>query len=90
MTNDAGFSHTTCRSFCIGETFRRGDANADNTIDTADAVFVLTYLFAQGAGPACMDAGDSNDDGAIDIADVITVLAHLFAQPGPLPEPFGA
>ncbi len=69
--------------------FLRGDANAKSAIDIADAIFMLTHLFAHGPAPSCMDAGDANDDGAIDIADAIKILAHLFAAAGPLPPPFG-
>ncbi len=70
-------------------TFSRGDANADSAIDIADAVFTLSYLFASGAPPSCLDAADANDDGAVDIADAIAVLSYLFAGAGDLPEPFG-
>ncbi len=70
--------------------FVRGDANASNAIDIADAIFVLTHLFAQGPAPSCKDTGDANDDGNLDIADAIKMLAHLFAAAGPLPQPFGA
>ncbi len=69
--------------------FRRGDANADSVLDIADAIFTLSYLFADGPAPPCLDAADANDDGAVDIADAIAVLSHLFAGAGPLPEPFG-
>jgi hypothetical protein len=70
--------------------FLRGDANASNVIDIADVVFTLSYLFAQGTPPSCLDAGDANDSGAIDIADAIALLSHLFAHTGPLNPPFGA
>ncbi|HAK97050.1 MAG TPA: hypothetical protein DCM87_19175 [Planctomycetes bacterium] len=73
---------------CGGIQFRRGDANADGNLDIADAIAVLTHLFA--GGPCrCEDSSDANDDEALDIADAITVLAHLFAGAGPLRPPFG-
>jgi hypothetical protein len=50
----------------------------------------LSYLFAQGLVPDCLDAADANDSGAVDIADAIAILSHLFAHTGPLPPPFGA
>ena len=68
--------------------FRRGDADSDGALDIADAVTVLTYLFAGGEAFDCMDTGDANDDGQIDIADAVTILGHLFAEEGPLPPPF--
>jgi hypothetical protein len=70
--------------------FRRGDSNSDGNLDIADAIFTLSYLFAEGAAPTCLDAADANDDGAVNIADAIAVLSHLFAGSGDLPEPFAA
>ncbi|HAK97598.1 MAG TPA: hypothetical protein DCM87_22055 [Planctomycetes bacterium] len=66
--------------------FRRGDANAGGMTDIADAVFVLAYLFAQGAAPACPDAADANDDGKLDISDAVATLRYLFAS-GEMPLP---
>ncbi len=71
-----------------GASFRRGDANASGQVDIADAIFVLSYLFAQGQAPSCGDAADANDDEMIDIADAIKTLSHLFARAGPLAVPF--
>jgi probable HAF family extracellular repeat protein len=67
--------------------FVRGDSNASNAIDIADAIFTLGYLFAEGTPPTCLDAADANDSGDVDIADVITFLTYLFANQGPLPQP---
>ena len=71
------------------DSFGRGDSNADNAFDIADAIFTLSYLFAEDSPPTCLDAADANDDGAIDIADAIAILGHLFGGAAPLPEPFG-
>ncbi len=69
--------------------FTRGNVNVDARIDIADAIFMLSHLFADGPVPSCEDAADANDDGKLDIADAIKILGHLFAQAGPLPAPFG-
>jgi hypothetical protein len=69
--------------------FFRGDASASNAIDIADAIFTLSYLFAKGKVPDCLDAADANDDGKVNVADAIRTLSNLFAHTGPLPEPFG-
>ena len=71
-------------------TFTRGDANADGTVDIADAVAVLGYLFASGAPFACASSADANDDGRLDLSDAVRVLVHLFGDGAPLPEPFTA
>ncbi len=68
--------------------FVRGRVNADDKIDVADAVYVLSYLFVQGPAPACQKAADANDDGRLDISDAVKLLVHLFATTGPLPLPF--
>ncbi len=69
--------------------FRRGDANADGTLDIADAVFSLRYLFAGGLMPGCMDAADANDDGRLDLSDAVRTLTALFRNQ-PLPPPYDA
>ncbi len=69
--------------------FKRGDPNSSDTIDIADAIFTLGYLFASGFAPSCLDAADANDDEVIDIADAVAILSHLFSNTGPLPAPFG-
>ncbi len=69
--------------------FMRGDSNADGTVNIADAIYVLGFLFGGEEPPPCRDAGDANDDGAINIADAIATLGHLFGGEGNLPAPFG-
>lgn len=82
--------------------FRRGLVNNDSSIDIADPVFALTYLFMGGAAPFCLDAAEANDDGILDIADPIYILNYLlmgmpvppppFAEPGLDPtteDPYG-
>ncbi len=89
VANDAGLTAACAKEFCIRSRFVRGDANASATTDIADAIFLLSHLFAKGPAPSCKDAGDTNDDDTIDIADAIALLSHLFAHAGPLPSPFG-
>ncbi len=75
-------------------TFLRADANADNSLDIADAVCVLSYLFGPAGNPCkeqiptCLDAADSNDDGAVDLADGIYILQNLFANGPAIPPPY--
>jgi nucleoside-diphosphate-sugar epimerase len=67
--------------------FLRGDGNGDLTVDVADAVFILAYLFSSGPGD-CLDAMDVNDDGANNIADAISALNFLFAGGAAPPPPY--
>jgi hypothetical protein len=68
-------------------TFRRGDGNADGTVDITDGVVLLGALFQGGEAPGCSDAADTNDDGTLDIADPIFIFQYLFvggiAPPAP-------
>jgi len=68
--------------------FKRGNVNADFTLDLADATFLLAYLFQGGATPVCPDSADVNDDGMINLADPVYLLAYLFQGGPPPPEPF--
>ena len=72
-------------------TFFRGDANGDRSVDLADAVFTLNYLFASGPTPPCPDAADSDDNGRILVNDPIMTLNELFGVistviPAPYPD----
>ncbi|HAK94748.1 MAG TPA: hypothetical protein DCM87_07020 [Planctomycetes bacterium] len=81
-------SYCDSAEFACGTRFLRADANVDGTVDIADAIRILGYLFSQ-RPLSCLDAADANDSGAIDIADAVYTLAYLFAKgPEPLP-PFG-
>jgi PKD repeat protein len=68
--------------------FFRGDANQDQTIDIADGVAILGYLFSGGGDGGCLSTIDANDDAMANVADAVTVLDHLFSGGGPLPAPF--
>jgi hypothetical protein len=71
-----------------GTLFVRGNTNADDRLNIADAILALGYIFSGGESPPCLDAADANDDGRINVADAITILGHLFGETGPLPDPF--
>ena len=64
--------------------FLRGDCQQDAGLDLADAIELLTYVFAGGAPPECEDACDANDDGQLDVGDAVFILSGV-ALGGPLP-----
>jgi hypothetical protein len=70
--------------------FVRADTNADGGTDIADVVWLLSYLFADGAPPACIKTADANDMGDVDIADAIYILGYLFANGSDPGQPFDA
>ena len=69
-------------------TFLRGDANSDCSVNIADPVSVLGFLFSGAAQPVCLDALDANDTGSVNISDAVSVLNFLFSG-GPPPSPPG-
>jgi len=66
--------------------FLRGDANENGSVELADAIAVLNYLFLSGKEPGCLDTADGNDDGSVDLGDGIFILFALF-EGLTIPEP---
>jgi hypothetical protein len=65
-------------------TYVFGDANGDQTVDPADVVYLLNYLFRNGDPPDPLLLGDPSNDCLVDAADVIYLINYLF-QGGPAP-----
>jgi hypothetical protein len=72
----------------VGLNFRRGDLTNDATLNLADALNLLNYLFQNGPRPACLDTADVDDNGSANLADALVLLNFLF-QNGPTPPPPG-
>lgn len=64
-----------------------GDATGDSTIDIGDVLFVINYLYKNGAPPCPYHAGDSNCDGVIDLEDVLYLINYLYKGGPPPYEP---
>ena len=62
----------------------RGDPNGDNKINIADAVYVISAIFRDGAGFDCEEAADANGDGSVDASDAAFIIAYRFMG-GPAP-----
>jgi hypothetical protein len=60
-----------------------GDANGDGTIDIADVVYLINYLFADGPPPDPPAAGDATCDGEVNIADAVYLINYLFVGGSP-------
>jgi len=61
----------------VGDTPRRGDADANGVLEVADAFFLINALFAN--GPAPPGPGDANADGTVDVTDVFFLVNYLFS-----------
>ena len=64
--------------------YKCGDADGEGTINIADAVYLISYIFSHGPAPAPLEAGDADCDGAITIADVVYLISYIFSH-GPEP-----
>ncbi len=63
----------------------RGEVNNDRSVDLADGIQILFFLFAGGL-LHCEIPADIDDDGTVDITDVVYLLQFLFLG-GPAPPP---
>ncbi len=71
-----------------GQVFIRGDANNNGAVEIGDGIFTLSFLFASGPAPFCMDSADFDDSGLVNIGDAIGTLSYLFQSTFPPPFPF--
>lgn len=68
---------------------RAGNCNGDASVDVADTVFLIEFLFRGGTPPACRARCDFMQDGALDLTDVIAFFDFMLRggrAPVPLPE----
>ncbi len=65
--------------------FLHGDANGDQTIDLADVVFLINYLYKEGPAPDPLDSGDANCDEVVDLSDVVYLINYLYKEGPPPP-----
>ncbi|MEE9443014.1 MAG: Ig-like domain-containing protein, partial [candidate division Zixibacteria bacterium] len=69
-------------------TFLRGDANNDATVNIADAIFIVNFVFKQGDPPIVMEAADVNNDGIdgprVNVGDALYLVNFIFKY-GPPP-----
>lgn len=69
--------------------FQRGDCNMDGSLDVADILCQLGFLF-MGTVLPCVDAADSNDDGSLELGDVSVLIQFAYLGGAAPPAPFPA
>lgn len=69
--------------------FRRGDCNGDGSVDLADGVSLLGFIFGGAAAPPCRAACDFNRDGSLNITAAVYIFNFLFAGGDDIPDPAG-
>jgi hypothetical protein len=83
-TDASGAATVVKTTFKVLE-FVRGDANSDNDLDMADAMFLFNFLYREGQPPALMDAADANRDTDVNLIDALYLLNYFFRQGPPPP-----
>ena len=73
-------------SFYIVSTYACGDANGDEAVNLADAVYLINYVFKGGSAPDPLCVGDANGDDAVNLADAVHLINYVF-KGGPAPNP---
>jgi len=60
-----------------------GDANDDEAVNLADAVYLINYVFKGGPEPPSEGEGDANGDCAINLADAVYLINYVFKGGNP-------
>lgn len=55
-----------------------GDGNGDGSVNIADAVYIINYVFKSGTAPDPIESGDVNDDNDCNIGDAVYVINYVF------------
>jgi hypothetical protein len=64
----------------------RGDVNHSQTLDAADVIFLVMYVFKSGAAPEPISIGDVNGIPPITSSDILYLVNYIFKS-GPPPPP---
>ncbi|MCP4569567.1 MAG: hypothetical protein GY841_18475 [FCB group bacterium] len=64
-----------------------GDANGDGPLNVGDAVYLINYVFKNGAAPNPLCSGDANGDGSINVGDAVYMINYVFKSGNPPIEP---
>jgi len=62
-----------------------GDVSDDGSVDIADVVKLVNYLYCEQDPPYPLETGDVSNDCVVDMADIVYLINYLF-EGGPLPE----
>ncbi len=62
-----------------------GDVNSNLTVESADIVYLINYIFKGGPGFAPFWKGDTNGDCKVSLGDIVYLINYLF-KGGPAPQ----
>jgi Dockerin type I domain len=55
-----------------------GDANADQSVNVSDAVWIINYVFIGGEAPNPYWSGDVNCDDSVNVSDAVWIINYTF------------
>ena len=61
-----------------------GDASGDSEINIGDAIYLVRFIFVDGASPPCLEEADTDASGSVDIGDASYIVKYIFSD-GPEP-----
>jgi len=73
---------------CCNHDGIRGDADYNRSINIADAVHLVQYIFFGGSPPPCFEEADVDGSGSLNIGDAVYIVQYLFfggLAPAPCP-----
>ncbi len=65
---------------------KRGDANGSGTINLADIIYVVNFVFKGGPAPNPTCLGDANNNNTVNLQDIVFLVNFIF-KGGPAPTP---
>lgn len=77
--------HHTLQLILTPAAFILGDANYDGNVNVGDVVFLVNYIFRDGAAPMPYISGDANSDGLVNVGDAVYLVNYIF-RGGPPPQ----
>jgi len=75
---------TQCNSVADFLTWVLGDANADNSVNLGNAIFLINLVFKDGHAPDPLKIGDVNGDCYVNLGDAVYLINYVFKN-GPEP-----
>lgn len=77
-------NHGYWYSSVFGPDFMCGDADGNEIVNIADAVYLISYIFGGGPAPDPVLSGDADCNQIVNIADAVYLISYIFGG-GPAP-----
>jgi hypothetical protein len=76
-------AHSEIITVGMASSYLSGDANGDNFVDVGDIVYIISYVFREGALPDPYLSGDANCDSTVDHGDAVYLIYYVFKEGPP-------